>query len=248
MKQLLAAVTAMAVASMPAAALAGGPPVPDAQQNVQPKAHMSGGRFAAEIAAFAHPREAPLPGAVTLFIGSSSIRLWNVAQSFPKLGAVNRGFGGATVRDVLLDYDKVIAGVRPASVIVYVGENDIAQGAPAAQVAADLLTLLERLRADMPEARIAYLSMKPTPRRWDLYPRMEEVNAALRAKAGKTFDYLDVSDPLMTDADRPDPSYFRSDGLHMNARGYSIWNTIIERWLKPAPPVEKVAAKTVAAS
>jgi len=199
-------------------------------------------RFAAEISAFA-----PAAGPTTLFVGSSSIRLWDVGHSFPGLGTVNRGFGGATVGDVLFHYDRVVAGVHPASVIVYVGENDIAEGKAPDRVAADLLALLGRLRADMPHARIAYLSMKATPLRRELYPKMAAVNAAMRAQAGKGFDYLDVAGALLTAAGEPDADLF-SDGLHLNARGYSLWNGIVERWLKPSVPVEKVAQKAVASS
>jgi lysophospholipase L1-like esterase len=209
---------------------------------------MGAGRFAAEIAAFSQPHAVPARGAATLFMGSSSIRLWDVAQSVPALRPINRGFGGATVRDVLFHYDQLVAGLRPSSVVVYVGENDIAEGAPPDEVAADVLELLGKLRADMPQARIAYLSMKPTPRRLHLYPKMEAVNAAVRAKAGRAFDYLDVAAPLLKASGEPDAHLFTVDGLHMNARGYSVWNGIVDRWLKPEAPAQKVADKGVATS
>lgn len=191
------------------------------------------GRFAAEIAAFARPRAGVAHGPTMLFVGSSSIRLWDVAHSFPARDTVNRGFGGATVREVLVHYQRVTAGVQPASVIVYAGENDIAEGRDPEAVAADLLALLARLRADMPNARIACLSMKPTPLRWELWARMAAVNAAVRARAGTAFDYLDVGGALIGAGGQPDSRYFGPDGLHMNPRGYALWNGIVERWLAP---------------
>ncbi len=205
-------------------------------------------RFAAEIAAFTQGQAQPGHDGAALFMGSSSIRLWDVAQSFPSLHPINRGFGGATVRDVLYHYDELVAGLRPASVVVYVGENDIAEGTAPDLVVADVLTLLGKLRADMPEARIAWLSMKPTPRRLHLYPKMEAVNAAVRAKAGRGFDYLDVAAPLLKPSGEPNAHLFTVDGLHMNARGYSLWNGIVERWIKPEPAEPKVAEKTLAAA
>ena len=59
---------------------------------------------------------------------------------------------------------------------------------------------------------------------------------------------VDVGGALLTPSGRPDTDYFTVDGLHMNARGYSVWNGIVDRWLKPAAPVEKVADRGAATS
>jgi len=194
-------------------------------------------RFDSEVAALA-ARPLPSDGVSTLFLGSSSIRLWDIGMSFPSMHALNRGFGGATTADVLYHYNRVVAGLRPATVVVYVGENDIAAGATAEAAATDVLTLLARLRSDMPDARIAYLSMKPTPLRWDLYARMNSANAAIRSQEGTIgFDFIDVGGALLDEAGKPDARYFGVDGLHLNERGYQRWTAIIERYLKPKPPI-----------
>ncbi len=194
-------------------------------------------RFDAEVAALA-ARPLPVDGVSTLFLGSSSIRLWDVGMSFPTLHALNRGFGGAATADVLHHYNRVVAGLQPATVVVYVGENDIAAGATAEAATTDVLTLLARLRTDMPRARIAYLSMKPTPLRWDLYARMMAANAAIKAQAATIgFDFIDVGGALLDEAGKPDARYFGVDGLHLNERGYERWTSIVERYLKPRAPI-----------
>lgn len=194
-------------------------------------------RFDAEVAALA-ARPLPADGVSTLFLGSSSIRLWDVGMSFPTLHVLNRGFGGATTADVLHHYNRVVAGLQPTTVVVYVGENDIAAGAAAETAASDVTTLLARLRTDMPHARIAYLSMKPTPLRWDLYARMMAANAAIKAQATTIgFDFVDVGGALLNAAGKPDAQYFGVDGLHLNGRGYERWTTIIERYLRPRTPI-----------
>ena len=225
MKRILTAVMAMTAATALAA---------------EPSAWPGGvSRFDAEVSAFEGAGQAS-----ALFVGSSSIRLWDVARSFPALHAANRGFGGATTADVLHHYDRVIAGVQPASVLVYVGENDIAGGATAEQTASDVLTLLARLRRDMPGARIAYLSMKPTPLRWDLYPRMAAANAAIEARAiAIGFDYLDVGHALLASDGRPDAQLFGRDGLHLNESGYERWTAIIDRYLRPAGQMASARAQ-----
>lgn len=203
-------------------------------------------RFEAEVAALV-ARPLPSEGVSTLFLGSSSIRLWDVDGSFPDLHALNRGFGGATTADVLHHYERIVAGVQPDTVIVYVGENDIAAGASAEMAQADILALLTRLRADMPRARIAYLSMKPTPLRWDLYAKMAAANAVIRAQSTEIgYDFVDVGGALLDEGGKPDPRFFSVDGLHLNAQGYRRWTGILARYLSGSVDRAVRAAASVA--
>ncbi|MGC6331785.1 GDSL-type esterase/lipase family protein [Rhizorhabdus sp. FW153] len=201
-------------------------------------------RFEAEVSALV-ARPLPSGGVSTLFLGSSSIRLWDVDGSFPDLHALNRGFGGATTADVLHHYERIVAGVQPDTVIVYVGENDIAAGVSAEAAQADVLALMTRLRADMPRARIAYLSMKPTPLRWDLYAKMAAANATIKAQAAEIgYDFVDVGGALLDEGGKPDARYFSVDGLHLNKQGYQRWTSILGRYLA----VPRAAAQGVAAT
>ena len=121
-------------------------------------------RFAAEIATLtASDSGSPMAAGGALFLGSSSIRLWDVSAGLPSYPAINHGFGGATVEDVLANYAPLTAHLQPEAIILYVGENDIAAGRASAAVAGDLIALIGRLRHDFPTARIAYLSMKASP-------------------------------------------------------------------------------------
>lgn len=192
--------------------------------------------FEREVAAFARPNA--IEQKTTLFVGSSSVRLWDVAASFPGLHAINRGFGGATTADVLHFYPQLIAGTAPVAIVVYVGENDIASGETPENVSAGILTLLGQLHRDMPGARIAYLSMKPTPLRWAMFPRMATVNAAISAQAvaGGGFDYLDVASALLTAQGVPGEEYFGPDRLHMSMRGYARWTEVVDAWLRRETP------------
>ncbi|CAN5156847.1 SGNH/GDSL hydrolase family protein [soil metagenome] len=204
--------------------------------SVQPKPDPSF-PFSTEIEDFAKANaEMAIPDA-TLFLGSSSIRLWNVEDSFPKLRVINRGFGGATTPDVLHYYERLRPRESPRSVIVYVGENDLSAGASPDKVAADILTLLGRLRSDFPRARIACLSLKPSPIRWTSYPKMQAVNGLIASRArAMGFDYLEVGGVLLATDGLPDASLFRADGLHMNPRGYALWNRLVADWLNAGRP------------
>ncbi len=189
--------------------------------------------FSNEIAAFAKADAGdPAPSGGILFLGSSSIRLWNIGGSFPDRPVVNRGFGGATTADVLHYYARLLPRAKPGAIIVYVGENDLAGGATPADVSRNVLRLLKRLREDYPKARIAYLSLKPSPIRWTLWPRLAAVNMTVAARSRAVgFDYLDVGTSLLARDGLPDASLFRPDGLHMNARGYGRWTRLVDGWL-----------------
>lgn len=196
--------------------------------------------FSREVEAFARANAAGPPVRdATLFLGSSSIRLWDIAGSFHDIGTVNRGFGGATTAHVLHYYRRLLPPVAPRSVVVYVGENDLAAGTAPEAVTRDILALLKKLRADYPRAPIAFLSLKPSPIRWTLHPKMEQVNAAVAARARTDgFAYLDVGTVLLAADGLPDASLFRPDGLHMNARGYQRWTGLVDAWLDHVAPIQ----------
>ena len=57
-------------------------------------------KWAKSIAAFdEQDKTSPPPKDAVLFVGSSSIRLWDTAQAFPDLPTINRGFGGSQMSD-----------------------------------------------------------------------------------------------------------------------------------------------------
>lgn len=202
--------------------------------------------YSTEIEDFARADSAgPAVAGATLFLGSSSIRLWNVAGSFPDIATLNRGFGGATTPDVLYYYRRIRPRSAPRDIVVYVGENDLSAGATPEKVARDVLVLLGKLRADYPKARIGWMSLKPSPIRWTLYPKMQVVNEIVGARAGAVrFDYLEVGSVLLASDGLPNASLFGADGLHMNSRGYDRWNNVIGGWLRGgAAPPERVAAR-----
>jgi hypothetical protein len=91
----------------------------------------------APLAAFAaaDDKKAPPPNGV-LFVGSSSIRLWDgLDTDFAALPVViNRGFGGSRLSDCVHYLDRLVIRYRPRMVLVYAGDNDLAEGRTAADV------------------------------------------------------------------------------------------------------------------
>ena len=83
--------------------------------------------FEDEIAAFeAADRAAPPPERPIVFVGSSSIRLWDtLAEDFAPLSVLNRGFGGSQLEHVNHFLERTVLGYAPRAVLLYAGDNDL---------------------------------------------------------------------------------------------------------------------------
>ena len=186
------------------------------------------------IAAFAaadRVHEPPSGGVV--FVGSSSIRLWDdlEGQFNGGRGVIKRGFGGATVLDCTRYLDRIVLPYRPRLVLVYAGDNDLAEGRQPRDVFNDFVQFVERVRETLPEARVAFISIKPSPARAALLAKIREANdLVLRFTASRDdLDFIDVFTPMLDGAGRPRRELFRPDALHLNGAGYKLWKTVIAR-------------------
>ncbi len=96
------------------------------------KASESSEYFAADIARFATAdRDLPPPAHPIVFVGSSSIRLWDtLQQDMAPLPVLNRGFGGARLSSVVHFVDRVVVQYRPRAVVLYAGDNDLDASVP----------------------------------------------------------------------------------------------------------------------
>jgi lysophospholipase L1-like esterase len=187
-------------------------------------------RFESEIAAFEKwDRQNAVPENCVLFVGSSSIRLWQTADAFPDLPVINRGFGGSTADDVNHFADRIVFNYKPRLIVFYAGDNDLAAGRSPEKVFDDIETFRRQLRDRLPATRLIYLPIKPSPARWKLWPQMQQVNANLKAIAEKVDNvkYVDTATPILGPDGQPRKDLFRDDGLHLNAKGYEIWNKIL---------------------
>lgn len=189
-------------------------------------------RWDASFAAFdaEDKKNQPKPGGV-VFVGSSSIRLWSDLQedfrSMPIL--YKRGFGGSRMLDCANHLQRLVIPYKPKLVVVYAGDNDLAEGRTPDDVLASLQAFVQGVRASLPQTRIAYISIKPSPSRAALLPAIRETNGKIKAYIGQTAnaDYIDIFTPMLTPAGQPRAELFQNDALHMNATGYALWTNVI---------------------
>jgi len=187
---------------------------------------------AAEIEAFerADAEAMPEPGRV-LFIGSSSVRMWEtLAEDMAPVPVINRGFGGSTTPEVLAVVDRIVFPYKPSVIVYYCGDNDLGtDNTDAESAAAGFIQFAELVHKKLPRTQILYMSIKPSVARWNNWEAMTRANVLVARFCGKhTYAYyMDLATPLLKDG-KPDPSLFKEDGLHLNAEGYKRWTAIVQ--------------------
>jgi len=200
--------------------------------------------FEKEVAAFARQDSLHPPiGKPILLIGSSSFTKWtDVQQYFPGYDFLNRGFGGSSLEDVLYYAPQVLFAYTPRQIIVYCGENDLAASPqPSTKLVLKRFKQLCRLiRNQWPSVPIVYISIKPSPARWQLESSFVEANERIKGfiQKQKDIQFLDVHTAMLTTGGETRPELYIGDRLHMNARGYEIWKNKISPLLLPAKAAE----------
>ena len=176
--------------------------------------------------------QAPPTNAI-LFVGSSSFTRWTDVQNyFPGYTIINRGFGGSTLVDVLRYEEDVIFRYNPKQILIYCGENDFASSdtITAATVFNRFKTLFSEIRTVYPKVAIAYISMKPSPSRWNLRDKFMTGNHLIEnyLKKQKNARFINVWKPMLGSDGKPKKELFVEDNLHMNTQGYAIWQKLIQ--------------------
>ena len=194
-------------------------------------------RWEKDISAFetAAATQPPEKGAI-LFIGSSSIRLWNtLAEDFPGLRVINRGFGGSQIVDSTHFADRLVFPHAPRQIVLYAGANDLNAGKSVDQVVADFQAFVATIRARLPGLPIAFIAISGNPARWSQIEKVRETNERIAAwcKATPGLAFIATFTEMIGPDGLPRPELFVEDRLHLNAEGYRLWQRIIGPFLTP---------------
>jgi lysophospholipase L1-like esterase len=173
------------------------------------------------------------PKHAILFVGSSSFTNWKDVQSyFPGHTIINRGFGGSSLPDVIRYADNIIFPYQPKQVVIYCGENDLvtADTVTAKMVFKRFAHLFTLIRDNLPGVPVVFVSLKPSPSRWHLKEKMTRANTLIRKylRKKRAAKFVDVYSKMLGTDGTPIKEIFLGDNLHMNAKGYAIWQQLIE--------------------
>ncbi len=179
--------------------------------------------LAMELAAYPVARPA-------VVYGSSSIRLWTTLSADLKdKRAVNAGFGGSTLEACAFFFKRIVVPLKPASLLVYAGENDLGDGRSPQEVLAFFRALAAEVEVSCGPIPFGFISIKPSPARSGLLDRIRETNALVRAEIERLPHgfFVPVLDAMLTHG-KPRPELYLADGLHLRRAGYKLWTELLE--------------------
>jgi lysophospholipase L1-like esterase len=194
--------------------------------------------FKQEIAQFKKSDSIVMPpkGQI-VFAGSSSFTKWkDVAMYFPGYPIINRGFGGASLVDLIRYAEEAIIQYQPRQVFIYCGENDLADvdTVSPATILARYTTLHRLLVKQLPKhTKLVFVSIKPSIARWRLENKFKEANQLIRdfIATQKNTQFLDIHNAMLDEKGMPQQDIFIADNLHLNAKGYQIWQKAFAPYL-----------------
>ncbi len=174
-------------------------------------------------------RKNSFPSNAVLFIGSSSIRLWETRQCFPDLPVINRGFGGSQIAEITPFIGRIVVPYQPRAIVFYAGDNDIAAGKSPQTITNDFRDFVRGVRETLADAPIYFLSIKPSPSRWSMWLNASHANKLIRdfCRSNPGLHYVDLASCLLQEDGTPNPLFYLPDNLHLNAQGYKIWTQIL---------------------
>ncbi|MGA8657958.1 MAG: GDSL-type esterase/lipase family protein [Chthoniobacterales bacterium] len=169
-----------------------------------------------------------------IFYGSSSIRLWKtLSQDFIGYPVVNCGFGGSRLSDCVRYVSRLVLRLKPAAVVVYAGDNDLAQGALPDQAFASFRDLYRALRGYSEQMPIAYISVKPSPARLRYIDNILRFNQMVQAflQNQPAAKYIDICTAMLGSDQKPNPALFVQDQIHLSGLGYQMLRQDVSTFL-----------------
>jgi len=169
-----------------------------------------------------------------VFTGSSSIRMWKdlpVLFQNPKI--INTGFGGSKASDLLYYLDELVLDFNPSKVIIYEGDNDISSGHKINFILKNIKSIIKKVQEKNKYVQIILISAKPSIMRWDLRRKYIQLNKKYKNLALKNnnIHYADIWSQMI-DSGELKTDIFIEDGLHLNEKGYKIWEKVLHPILK----------------
>jgi len=179
----------------------------------------------------------PDPADPVVFFGDSISHEGDWDSMFPGVHALNRGISGDTTMGLLNRQSEVIE-LKPRTVFLLIGTNDLCFGRPADQVVVNYRKILDRFKKELPQTKVYVQSVLPIneqmhhPRGYRSNKNIEALNPKIK-KAAEDYGYtwIDIAPSFRDPSNQLDVRLTR-DGLHLSERGYRVWKDKIASLVK----------------
>jgi len=124
-----------------------------------------------------------------------------------------------------------LADLLPKEIVLYVCDNDLGHGISKEEVHESFDQLTSKIWVKYPDITIHYMSIKPSPARNQLIPTIKWVNQRIQEKADRSpnLKFIDIYEGMLDNGHHPNTSYYLSDLLHMNRKGYVVWKALVRK-------------------
>lgn len=167
------------------------------------------------------------------FYGSSTLRMWKtMKEDLSPLNTINLAFGGSMYTDCTHFFHDVFSPLNPEMIVLYAGDNDLANGKSTVEILRDLQALVLCIEAQFPAIKLAVVSIKPSPARVGLLPEIIDANGMIKAFVERRGNlYINAYQAMINDKGLPKHNLFLDDDLHLNSLGYDVWAAVLRKHL-----------------
>lgn len=191
---------------------------------------------------YAHANKDMKPNQSTriVLMGDSITEFWQ--PSYPEFyvqnGFVNRGISGQTTPQMLLRFREDVINLKPDGVVILAGINDIAENTgpiTLEQTLGNIISMVELAKAN--KIKVVLCSVLPANTFWwnkALLPadKVIALNILIKSYAAKNnLTYIDYYSPMVDDQKGLDKKW-GDDGVHPNATGYKLMETLLVKAVK----------------
>lgn len=167
-----------------------------------------------------------------LFIGDSFVDTYRWTTFYNQMHAdelVNIGVGGTKIEYWQANIQKLLMSYNPEHIVMHIGINDINSGTTGNNTYAQLVTLFNDIHAALPNTKIHFILISPSINNWGRWDQTVIANQQIKVLADGLdyLNYIDLTSDLLGENNQPIAALY-SDGLHLSAEGYVIWEARIK--------------------
>jgi lysophospholipase L1-like esterase len=173
-----------------------------------------------------------------IFLGDSITDGCEWSEIFHDLRIKNRGISGDVTQGILDRLSEVLES-NPAKIFLMIGINDLARGFTVSDILANYKKILMRIKKESPHTKIYIQSLLPVNSDFGTFRnhtnKSDEIlyiNKRLKLMAQELdLIYIDLYSHFVFKDKKLNPEY-TNDGLHLTGKGYEVWKSVIENYVK----------------
>ncbi len=185
-----------------------------------------------------HFRSLPNEANEIIFLGDSITDGCNWSEMFHDLRIKNRGIS-ADITDGVLDRLDEVMESKPLKIFLMIGVNDLARGKTVEYIVTNIERILDAIQKETPQTEIYLQSLLPVNPVFEMAKNHTNktaeiiaINTDLKKMAeDRKLTFVDLHSFLKTESNLLNPEY-TNDGLHLTGKGYLVWKSAIEKYLR----------------